>query len=166
MLLPFDPLLTVRFGDVRLSARLSTPLVIGLVGAGAAATRLEGSAGWIGGLATVAIVFCVLAAHLAARLWTIRRYGLAPRRTHLAVFGAVTDGVDAAPTPRVEALIGVAGLASLAAGVGLVFGFDLLTQPLSEVWHGPIRTAAVALLGLAILQAMPALPLDGGQLLR
>jgi hypothetical protein len=166
MLLPFDPLLTMRLGDVRLSARLSTLLVLGLVGAGAAATRLEGSNGWVGGLGTVAIVLGVFAAHLAARLWTARRYGLAPRRCHLAVFGAVTDGLDAAPSPRAEALVGVVGLTALTACAGLAFGFDLLVEPLSEVWHAPIRTAALALLGLAIVQAMPALTLDGGQLLR
>jgi hypothetical protein len=84
----------------------------------------------------------------------------------LAVFGIVPDTLEDAPTPRGEALIGAAGLTVLAGCAGVAAGLDLLLEPVSDAWHAPVRTAAVALGGLAILQAMPALTLDGGQLLR
>src|SRR5262245_35250929 len=162
MLLPFDPLLALSLGDLRLRARLSTLLILVLVVAGAVTTRLNGVIGWVGGLVAVAIVLGVFATHLGARLWAGRRCGLFARRAHLSVFGIVPDALDDARTPRGEALIGAVGLAMLAGCAGVVFGLDLLIKPVSEAWHAPVRTAAVALGGLAILQAMPALTLDGG----
>jgi Zn-dependent protease len=166
MLLPLDPLLVVRLGGLRVAARLGTLLVLGLAGIGATAADHGDLAGWLTGAAGALIVIAALLAHLAARLAITRRLGSTVRRAHLTVFGGVLDSLDDAVTPRAEALLGLAGLATLgclavAAGLG-----DLLTREGPERLHETAHAVAIVLAGLLVVRALPGLPLDGGHLLR
>jgi hypothetical protein len=166
MLLPFDPLLTLRLGDRRLYARLGTVLVVGIACVGAVVVEGGGAAGWIGGVATALAVGGAFLVHLSAQDWACDRVGTPVRRAHLAVFGGVPDTLDDAGTPRAEALVGLAGLGAVVALAAVAALCDLLTRDAAAAVRDPVHAAAVALAGIAVVQAMPALPLDGGRLFR
>ena len=166
MLLPHDPLVRLWLGNRQVAARFGTLLVLTACGAGATAADRAGVWGWIAGLATAAVVLAALALHLVARLAAGARLGSSSRRAHLTAFGIVPDALDDAGTPAAEALIGFAGLAAIVAVAALAGVVDALVDPGSGAGADLVHAVAVALAGLAILQAMPGLPLDGGRLLR
>jgi Zn-dependent protease len=122
----------------------------------------------LGGLGLAATLAGSIALHEVAHCVAARRGGLAVRRLSLAFLGGLTE-LDAGPRlPRVEAYIAVAGplasaLVVLAAAVAHV--------ALVETGADPLLAALAALLAIAnvvvvVFNLLPALPLDGGRVLK
>jgi Zn-dependent protease len=111
----------------------------------------------------VALLACV-AVHEAAHCLVARRAGLGVRGVTLAFFGGATE-LDGRPaSPAVELRIALAGpLASfgiaLAAAVAHVALIELGADPLASAVAAIVM---VANLGLAAINVLPGLPLDGG----
>ena len=137
----------LRFGPGTLAVLAVT--AIGLAPA-------SGVAPW---LAMLVAILLALTIHETARVWTWRRLGVRVRGLDVAVFGARPVLADSTVRPKAEAWAGFAGLLALAVpAAGLLVastgdGRDL--APIAR-WVG----------ALALLQAMPALPLDGGRIAR
>jgi CBS domain-containing protein len=97
---------------------------------------------------------------------TWQRTGTKIRRIDLNLFGGSVDLRGGTSTPRSEAFGALTSLAALAC-VTLLFSGLLLATRSTNVWlRMPIKVVAIASLGLLALQAMPALHLDGGRILR
>jgi Zn-dependent protease len=129
---------------------------------------LPGSTYWIMGIVGVAgllfsIVFHEFFHSIVARYFKLPMDGIT-----LFIFGGIAEMKDEPPTPKVEALMAVAGpLASLA----LWFGFGVCAQlGLKLTWSHAVNAVLVYLshinLILAVFNMIPAYPLDGGRILR
>jgi len=123
------------------------------------AVGLAPASGFAPWLATLGAMLVALALHETARVWTWRRLGVRVRGLEVGVFGARPVLADATMCPRAETLAGLAGLLVLAAPAsGLL---------LAATWGGDDLAAIARWVGaLAVLQAMPALPLDAGRIVR
>jgi Zn-dependent protease len=102
-----------------------------------------------------------------------RRHGIQVTSIHLHLLGGAAMMVDMPREPRQEAIIAAAGpLVSfaLAAGFGLlavVTGASWPTLPgMGQAWIDLLSYAAVLNLGMALFNLVPALPMDGGRILR
>jgi Zn-dependent protease/CBS domain-containing protein len=119
-------------------------------------------------LAIVAALLCVVSlyAHELAHALVARRFGIPVRTISLFLLGGMAHITRESPTPRAEFLIALAGpLTSLLIGTSagvwswLVWG---ISPPLGALglW------LALMNIPLAILNLVPAYPLDGGRVLR
>lgn len=111
----------------------------------------------------VALLVSVLLHELGHAL-VARRLGIGVRAITLEILGGYTEMTGDTPNPRAELLVSLAGPAvSLGLGVAASVGAALLPD-------GPVRqvTLLVALANLivAVFNALPGLPLDGGRALR
>lgn len=118
------------------------------------------------GVVTSALLFGSVLLRELAHAFMARRAGLRVRRITLKLFGGHTDLADDPPDPGSELRIALAGpLATLA----LLAGFALLSGAGSGL-PPPVRTVAtnLALINLLLLafNLIPAVPLDGGRILR
>lgn len=173
MVLPVDPLLAIRVGGMRVTARLSSMIVLAVI-VGGALPRLDPAAaaglgvlGWIPiGIVTWVVICAMLVAHEAVRVWACRRLGATVPRVDFYLFGGLPHLRDVTLTPRDETLAGLAGLGVLAALGGCVAVGDLVTRHASVYLHLPLRALLIACGGFAIFHLLPAIPLDGGQILR
>jgi Zn-dependent protease len=122
---------------------------------------------WTAGAAATLLVLGSLAAHELGHCWVARRHGLVPRRIVLALPAGVIE-FDADPLPALELRITGGGtLASLAVAAAAA----LVHVALAELDVDPLAVrvaAAVALanVGIALANALPIWPLDGGRALR
>lgn len=128
-----------------------------------------------GSLATAGL-FASLGAHEIVRVLAARRAGVRALRLTLFVLGGVSDVERSPATPRTEALGALAAplfslLVALVLGLGLAIG----TAPLPRDLHDIDRLGlpgvvlaeiAAANLLVALVNLLPAYPLDGGRLLR
>jgi Zn-dependent protease len=121
----------------------------------------------LGGVALAAAVAASVVAHEVAHCLVARRAGIGVRALRLAFFGGAAQ-LDAPPTaPRVVARIALAGPAASAAAA---LAAALTHVALVEADVDPLLAALPALLAvgnaaLALVNLLPAPPLDGGSLL-
>ena len=121
-------------------------------------------------------LFASLGAHEIVRVLAARGAGLPVRRLTLFVLGGVTDVERSPATPRTEVLGAVAAPAfSLVTAVAIALGLALATAPLPRELTDLDRLGipgvilaevAAANVVIAVVNLLPAYPLDGGRLLR
>lgn len=118
---------------------------------------------WAGGAAALpflGVAFASVLLHELGHATVARRLGVRIKEIELHFFGGAAKMLDMPRRPRDEIAIAAAGpgvslvLAGLALGVSAVSGWDPL------MWVGFIN------LGIAIFNLVPALPMDGGRILR
>lgn len=123
---------------------------------------------WLAAVLTTLTFFASLLAHELAHALVARRRRVPVDRIVLWLLGGVAEMQSDPPDPRSELMVAGAGpLASLAVG-GVVGG---LAWGLSSLALSPLLVACLAWLAginvlLAVFNLLPALPLDGGRLLR
>ncbi len=164
-----------RIAGVRVGVHWSVLLIFGLIAFGLAAGRLpEAHPGhsWaayaLAGLVTAVVFFASLLAHELAHAVVARRNGVPVDDIVLWLLGGATRMRAEAPSPAAELRIsGIGPLVSLVLGVC----FGLLAGALAAVSASRLLVESVAWLSginvlLALFNAIPAAPLDGGRLLR
>lgn len=164
-----------RIAGVRVGVHWSVLLIFGLIALGLAAGRLPEAhpdhawpvyAGV--GVATAVVFFASLLAHELAHAVVARRNGVGVDDVVLWLLGGATRLRSEAPSPSAELRISAVGpLVSL--GLGVVFA--LLAAALAAGDAAGLLVEAAAWLAainvlLAVFNAVPAAPLDGGRLLR
>jgi len=122
-----------------------------------------------------AIFFASVLAHELGHALVGRRFGVAADGILLYVFGAPARVEQEAPGPRAELVIGVAGPAvNLLLGAACLSPWLLLASAPTAGGTGDLIAAAsmvafwvgVGNLSLALVNLLPAFPLDGGRLVR
>lgn len=135
--------------------------------------------GWFQGGASLAllnlglglVIFSVVVLHELGHLAAYRRYGMQARDIILSPLGGVARGLGATRDPKQEFVIAVAGpavnvvLAAVAYGAAQVLPWSRLGEA------GPLASALTAWfwqvnLFLLLFNLIPALPMDGGRMLR
>lgn len=116
-----------------------------------------------GGIAGVVVVLCAFASvvlHELGHALVARHFGVRVSGIELSFFGGAAKMVELPRTANHEVAIAAAGPAvSLALG-GLGFGLAAITQVSAFAWLGWINII------LAVFNLIPALPMDGGRILR
>ena len=156
---------TVHGSVLLLSAALAATMA--LVALPQAAPGTPAPARWATGLAVGVLLVASILAHECAHARVARWQRIAVRRIDVSWSGGSTLLADVAATPRAELLISAAGPAMSVALAGALTaaaaGTAVLHVPLI-VPVGLVWSAAVNAL-LAALNLMPAMSLDGGQIL-
>lgn len=127
------------------------------------------------GLAAALIGAASFAMHELAHGVVLRTLGVPVRRVMLFLVGSVTD-VERAPSPKTEALVSVVAL-SLNAAIAIAFhtivrlvygSFPSSYVEVAGLGYGGALLAWTALVNAVVVavELVPALPLDGGHLLR
>jgi len=126
--------------------------------------------------AAAAGLFASLGAHELVRVFASRACGVPVRRLTLFVLGGVTNVERAPASPRTEALGAIAApAASIAVAVVLASGVAVASAPLPRGLDDLDRLGApgvvllevaAANLVVAVVNLLPAYPLDGGRILR
>jgi Zn-dependent protease/CBS domain-containing protein len=115
-------------------------------------------------VAATVLFFVSLLAHELGHAFTARREGMEIEGIVLWLFGGVAQFKGMFPSARAEFLIAVAGpLVSLAIGVGALAAAML---PLPEAVDGVLAWLGFINIFLLLFNLLPALPLDGGRVLR
>lgn len=113
-------------------------------------------------------VVCLLASvllHELGHALTARRYGIGVKGITLELLGGYTEMDRDAPTPRVDLLVSLVGPAvSLVIGVAATVA--TIALPNGTVVNQLAFQIAFSNLAVAIFNALPGLPLDGGRALR
>lgn len=130
----------------------------------------------LAGALAAAGLFASLGAHEIVRVMAARGAGLPVRRLTLFVLGGVTDVEGAPATPRTEVVGAIAAPAfSVVSALVLALGLAIATAPLPRDLHDLDRLGlpglvlaeiAAANILIAVVNLLPAYPLDGGRLLR
>ena len=159
------PAFTLRIAGLRVRTRLTTPVSLAAIAFGIASTadRTLRTEIAFGLLLLVAVVLALIL-HEATRLGLYRRVGVAVRGVDLALTGGVPNLLDRTNSPRSEVTAASGGLIVAALLAGGALAVERLTQ--SSGSHDVTLWIAIALGALALAQTLPALPLDGGRLLR
>jgi Zn-dependent protease len=166
----------IRVGSVagiRLWIHASWFLVLGLVTwvstvqFGEVYPDLSGAERLAMGAITGLAFFACLTAHEVSHSLVARRFGITVNGITLFLFGGVAEIDGEVPTPGREFAVALAGPATSvvlgsAAGM-LAAGASALGWAGAE---GVLFTLAVVNLGVAVFNLIPALPLDGGRILR
>lgn len=142
-------------------------LVVTVVYGGYAATEL-GLPGPFAYAVGFGFVVCLLGSvllHELGHALTARRFGIGVRGITLELLGGWTEMDRDAPSPRVDALVSLAGPAvSLVLG-GLATGAALLLPDRTIAGEIAFQLAASNVI-VAVFNVLPGLPLDGGRALR
>jgi Zn-dependent protease len=164
-----------RIAGVRIGVHWSVLLVFGIIVLGLAQGRLpETQPGhgpvlyWLTGLATAVVFFASLLAHELAHAVVARRNGVDVDDIVLWLLGGAARLRSEASSPAAEVRIaGVGPLVSLVLGGVFAAGAWLLARASASglAVEGMVWLAGINLL-LAVFNAVPAAPLDGGRLLR
>jgi stage IV sporulation protein FB len=161
---------SLRIGSlagIELRVHLTFPLLLVLVAIGAAA---PGGPGPVAGVLWVLALFACVIVHELAHSLVARHHGIAVTEIELLPFGGLSKMARLPDDPAVELRIAAAGplaslaLAATAAVVTLVAGAHL--WPPTLYGGGVLPRLAWVNLLLAGLNLLPALPLDGGRVLR
>lgn len=164
-----------RIAGVRIGVNWSVLVIFALIVGGLAAGRFPvaypgaGAAAYVvTGLVTGVVFFASLLAHEMSHALVARRNGLEVDGITLWLFGGVARLSGEARSPGAE--LRIAGVGPL---VSLVLGgaFLLVTALVAATGYDGLALAALGWLGainiaLAVFNAIPAAPLDGGRLLR
>ncbi len=169
----FDPRLTLRFHGLTFATRCSGLAVLGVV-AGGVLHQLGNQTdvrrhpvAWAFALGAVCALF--LLTLLVHELIRQRQWGQPARRhwpVELMLIGSASDSPEAPPTPRTDLIGLLTGLATLIACTGFAWSGARLLHQLPGPGGNAGQTLANALLTVAIINAMPAFPLDGGHIFR
>lgn len=122
------------------------------------------------GLVAGVLLFTSVLLHELGHALVARRFGFQTNAIHLHMLGGVAMMRDMPKVPRQEVLIAVAGpvvslaLAATFGLLALLFGSSLSGAGLR--WVDLLAYAGVVNLGMAIFNLVPALPMDGGRILR
>jgi hypothetical protein len=173
VLFPIDPLLRLRIAGLPVGIRVSGVLGF-LVVIGGVLTRIDGGldpetrrAAWITATACALLALALaLAVHEVVRVCLSRRQGVVVRSVDFYLFGGTHEVIDDTTTPRSEAITALVALSCLAllASFSTAVAFALRDQ--SALTALTAKAIATSLVAITIIQAMPALPLDGGRILR
>jgi Zn-dependent protease len=132
-----------------------------------AAPERSAAAYWAAAVAAAVTLLACVGVHEAAHCLVARRAGFGVRGVTLSFFGGATE-LDGRPaSPAVELRIALAGpLANL----GIALAAAAAHVALVELGADPLASAAAAIVmvanvGLAALNVLPGLPLDGGHAL-
>jgi hypothetical protein len=159
------PAITFRISGLRVRAGLATPVAIAVTLLGVASTADRSRSVEVFAAAVAfALVLTALGIHEAVRVAVYRREGVYVRGLDLSLAGGNPALLDRTDSPRREALAAAAGIVVFTALAGAALIAERASA--SSSLHDLLLPVTVALLAMAILQAMPALPLDGGRLLR
>jgi hypothetical protein len=159
------PAITFRISGLRIRTGIATPVAVSVVIVGAASTAHRNQlTELLSGASALVVTLVVLAVHETVRVMTYRRSGVVVRGLDFSLFGGSPSLLDRTASPRREVMAGSAGIAVLALFTGLALiaahiARSVATQDLTKL-------VAIAVASFAIVQTMPALPLDGGRLLR
>ncbi|HET9516158.1 MAG TPA: site-2 protease family protein [Actinoplanes sp.] len=142
-------------------------VLVTLVYGGFVRQRLELTplAGYLVGLGFVVSLLGSVLLHELGHALTARRYGIGVRGITLELLGGFTEMDRDAPSPRVDLLVSLAGpavsllLGGVAAALTTVLPDDTMADQL-------VFQVAVSNLIVAVFNALPGLPLDGGRALR
>jgi hypothetical protein len=173
VLFPIDPLLRLRIAGLPVGIRLSGVLGF-LIVTGGVLSRIDGGldpesrrTAWI------AAIVCVLAAlalaitiHELVRVRVSRRQGVLVRRVDLYLFGGTHEVIDDTTTPRSEAITALVALGSLALLSAFAAAGAFALRDQSALTSLTTKAIATSFIAITLVQAMPALPLDGGRILR
>ncbi len=119
-------------------------------------------AGLLLGLGGVALLFGSVLLHELGHSLVARRLGVKVKDIELHFFGGAAKLASLPRSPRDEALIALAGPAvSLTIGMIAALAAVLTSEPLGLLW-----LLAGANLMLGLFNLLPALPMDGGRILR
>jgi Zn-dependent protease len=156
---------TVAGVDIRIHATFL--LLVALVAMGSSTT---GGPGPVAGVLWLAALFVCVVVHELAHSLVAIRYGIPILEIELLPIGGISKMERSPEDPRVELRIAVAGpAASVALGIFLASTALLARVPIwpPTIYDGSflVRLAWVNLL-LAAFNLLPALPLDGGRVLR
>ncbi|WP_412750205.1 site-2 protease family protein [Krasilnikovia sp. M28-CT-15] len=122
----------------------------------------------LGYLVGFGFVLCLLGSvllHELGHALTARRYGIGVRRITLELLGGWTEMESDAPTPRVDALVSLAGPA-VSLVLGAVSTAAALALPDRTVLAQIAFQLAASNLIVTVFNVLPGLPLDGGRALR
>ena len=129
----------------------------------------------VAAIATTVGLFASLGAHELARVSALRASGAPVERLTLFVVGGSTN-VERLASPRAEVRAALAAPAfSLAVGLIVLAGTTLANAPFPRAWNDLDRLGApgvvllqiaLANILIAVVNLLPAYPLDGGRLLR
>jgi Zn-dependent protease len=126
---------------------------------------LPAAAGYAVGFGFVVCLLGSVLLHELGHALTARRYGIGVRGITLELLGGWTEMDRDAPTPRVDALVSLAGPAvSLALG-GAAAALSVALPDRTVVGQIVFQLAASNLI-VAVFNVLPGLPLDGGRALR
>jgi Zn-dependent protease/CBS domain-containing protein len=164
-----------RIAGIRIGVNWSVLVIFALIAWGLAAARFPADypqyatgAYVVAGLLTAVAFFASLLAHELSHALVARRNSLRVEDITLWLFGGVARLSGEAPNPGAE--LRIAGVGPL---VSLLLGgvFLIVSELLAAGGHHNLVQAGVAWLGainilLAVFNAIPAAPLDGGRLLR
>jgi len=126
---------------------------------------LPGPVGYAIGLGFVACLLGSVLLHELGHAVTARRYGIGVRGITLELLGGWTEMDRDAPTPRIDALVSLAGpaVSLVIGGVGAAAAFALPDR--TVVGQIAFQLAASNII-VAFFNVLPGLPLDGGRALR
>ena len=160
------PMLALHVSGLAIRTRVTTVVVFATVVGGASvhSSETEVPPFAIAAISCLAVLAVILL-HDAIRAVAYRRLGVCVRGMDLTLVGGSPRVVDSTNSPRRESIAGLAGLVLLApvAIVALLAERSVRTNDGARDFLNPVSFAVVA---LAVTQAMPALPLDGGRILR
>ena len=170
-----DSITLGRIAGIRIGAHWSLLIVFALIAFSLSGSLLPAevsgqpvAAYWAVGVAAAACFFASLLAHELAHALVARRAGIAIEGITLWLFGGIARLRAEAAGPGAEARIAAVGPAT-SLGVAALFG--LLWLALAGIGAPPLLVAGAGWLAfinavLGVFNLLPALPLDGGRLLR
>jgi len=122
---------------------------------------------WLAGiLASIGLLICVLLHELAHSLVAIKYFGVDISSITLFIFGGVSAFTGDAVSPKQEFFVAIAGPLCSAALGGIFEGIGMAVRPKEELTGIAIWWLGTVNIILAVFNAIPAFPLDGGRILR
>ncbi len=126
---------------------------------------LTGASRYLAGAGFVAGLLLSVLLHELGHALTARSHGVGVRGITLDLLGGYTEFDQDSPNPRVELTTALAGPA-VSALLGIVCGVAAMVLPSDSVGEGITFQLAIANIIVAIYNALPGWPLDGGRALR
>jgi Zn-dependent protease len=127
--------------------------------------NLSPAGGYLFGFCFVVCLLGSVLLHELGHALTARRYGIGVRGITLELLGGYTEMDRDAPSPRVDLLVSLIGPA-VSLVIGVVATVATLALPDRTVVNQLAFQIAFSNLAVAVFNAMPGLPLDGGRALR
>lgn len=116
-------------------------------------------------LMTIGLYLSVLI-HEFGHALTARLYGVRTDRVTLWLLGGVASFERMPRHPGAEAIVAIVGPLTSYAVAGVLWGLSVLTPQDATLWQLTIQSLSILNIILATFNLLPALPLDGGRVLR